>query len=92
MDLRYPIGGLFVVLGVILAVFGAVTAADTAMYARSGAININLWWGAIMLVTGLVFLWLARRGAGRASAMRPAEETPMGRETEAREHASGLER
>lgn len=92
LDLRYPIGGLFVVLGLILAGFGLVTADDAAMYARSEAININLWWGLAMLVTGGIFLALAARARGRDGGMHPAEETPMGRETEAREHALGLER
>ncbi len=92
LDLRYPIGGLFVVLGLILAGFGLVTGGDAAMYARSEDININLWWGIVMLITGGVFLALAARARGRDGGVRPAESTPMGRETEAREHATGLER
>ena len=86
LDLRYPIGGLFVVLGAILAGFGAVTRDDTAMYMPSGGININLWWGLVMLATGLVFLALARRGHRRPRV------TPEGAATEAREKATGLER
>jgi hypothetical protein len=91
LDLRYPIGGLFVVLGLILAGYGLATAGDTAMYARATAININLWWGAVMLVTGILFLLLARRGS-RLDTMRPAAESPAGRDTERREHDLGLER
>jgi hypothetical protein len=68
MDLRYPLGGLFVVLGVILAGYGLVTAGSTAMYASSMGLNINLWWGAVMLGTGLLFLWLAARAARRPPA------------------------
>ena len=63
LDLRLPIGGLFAVLGVMLAGFGLVTGGDTAMYVKSGGMNINLVWGAVMIVTGLIFLGLARRGA-----------------------------
>jgi membrane-bound ClpP family serine protease len=85
LDLRYPIGGLFVVLGAILAVFGAVTRADTAMYVPSGGVNINLWWGLVMLVVGALFLLFARRGT-RRDAM-----TAAGAATEAREKALGLE-
>lgn len=88
LDLRYPIGGLFVVLGAILAVFGAVTRADTAMYVPSGGVNINLWWGLVMLVVGAIFLALARRGA-RIDRDRM---TAAGAATEAREKALGLER
>ena len=86
LDLRYPIGGLFVVLGAILAVFGAVTRENSAMYVPSGGVNINLWWGIVMLVVGVIFLALARRGN------RPAATTPEGAATEAREKALGLER
>ena len=63
LDLRVPIGGLFVALGVILAGFGLVTAGNVEMYARSEGLNINLWWGLVMLVTGGLFLFAAKRGA-----------------------------
>jgi len=36
---------------------------------KSGGINLNLWWGAALLVTGLLFLIAARRrGSGAPSA------------------------
>ena len=91
LDLRYPIGGLFVVIGLILVGYGLATGSDAVMYARSTGININLWWGVVMLVTGLLFLVLARRGS-RRDTMRPAADSPEGRDTERREHALGLER
>ena len=34
LDIRLPIGGLFTVLGLILAGYGLATAADAARYAR----------------------------------------------------------
>lgn len=67
LDLRVPIGGLFVTNGVLLAGYGLYTAGNVEMYAKSGGLNINLWWGATMLVTGALFLLFARRGAARAS-------------------------
>lgn len=63
LDLRLPIGGLFAVLGVMLTGYGLATASNTEMYVKSSGININLIWGCVMIVTGLVFLLLARRGA-----------------------------
>lgn len=63
LDLRLPIGGLFTVLGVILVVYGLVTGGNVEMYAKSGGMNINLVWGGVMFVTGLVFLGLAKAGA-----------------------------
>ena len=65
LDLRLPIGGLFTVLGVMLAGFGLVTGGNTEMYAKSAGMNINLIWGVVMLVTGLIFLGLAKRGAAK---------------------------
>lgn len=63
LDLRYPIGGLFVTLGLILLGYGLLTAENTEMYARSASTNVNLWWGVVMLVFGLLFLWLAARAS-----------------------------
>lgn len=65
LDLRLPIGGLFLVLGIMLAGYGLATASNTAMYVKSGGMNINLIWGVVMLATGGVFLWLAKRGAAK---------------------------
>ena len=65
LDLRLPIGGLFAVLGVMLACYGLVTAGDTEMYVKSGGMNINLVWGCVMILTGLIFLGLAKRGAAK---------------------------
>ena len=91
LDLRVPIGGLFAVLGLLLAGFGLATAGDAARYARSGGLNINLWWGLVLLAVGALFLLAARRGARLAGA-RPATESPEGRRVEQYERETGLER
>ena len=65
MDLRFPIGTLFPLLGAILTVFGVITNADTAMYAPSAGVNINLVWGVVMLGFGLVMTGLAWRAVMR---------------------------
>lgn len=62
LDLRLPIGLLFLLLGAMLAVFGLLTRADTVMYAQSGGININLIWGVVMLLFGGVMTALATLG------------------------------
>ncbi len=72
LDLRLPIGGLFVMLGLVLAGYGLATMGDAARYVKSGGLNINLVWGIVMLVVGGLFLLLARRGAAR-DALRAAE-------------------
>ncbi len=64
MDIRIPIGLLFVVLGLILAAFGVATLQDTELYARSLGRNVNLWTGLLMLVFGALMLlipYLARK-------------------------------
>jgi hypothetical protein len=61
LDLRLPIGLMFSIIGILLAVYGATS--DPAIYQRSLGINVNLWWGLVLLVFGLVMLWLVRRGA-----------------------------
>jgi hypothetical protein len=91
LDLRYPIGALFTVLGLVVGGYGLATAGDEALYARSLSVNLNLWWGAVMLVFGVILLVMARRSPRPAGA-RPAELSPEGRATEAREKRTGLER
>lgn len=64
MDIRIPIGLLFVILGLILALFGIFTLNDTELYARSLGRNINLWTSLLMLIFGglmLLFPLLGRR-------------------------------
>lgn len=56
LDIRAPIGGLFTLLGLMLAGFGLV-APDRA---ASGT-NVNLWWGAVMVVFGVIMLLMARK-------------------------------
>ncbi len=61
LDIRTPLGVMFTVLGLLLAGFGAVS--DPAIYQRSLGIQINLWWGLVLLVFGAAMLWLGRRHA-----------------------------
>jgi hypothetical protein len=65
LDIRIPIGLLFLVFGGLLTVFGM--ASNSAIYQRSLGINVNLWWGAVMLVFGLFMFVLGRRGQRRAA-------------------------
>ena len=65
LDLRIPMGLLFLLVGCILAVLGAVTH-GSAIYARSASLDINLVWGVIMLVFGAVMFVLGRRSDRRA--------------------------
>ena len=69
IDIRFPLGALFSLLGLILIVYGAIS--DPTRYQQSLGINVNLDWGIVLLVFGLLMLLLARRGArAAASAVR----------------------
>jgi hypothetical protein len=67
LDLRVPIGLFFGLLGVLLAGYGLVS--DPAIYRASLGINVNLWWGLVLLLFGAAMLgsaWLtARRRTGQ---------------------------
>ena len=65
LDIRIPTGLLFAIIGLILVCFGL--ASDSAIYQRSLGINVNLWWGLVLVAFGIVMLYLARR-AGRRKA------------------------
>lgn len=62
LDVRLPIGMMFTVVGVILA--GYELTSDPAIYARSLGVNVNLWWGLVLLAFGAVMLGLASRTRG----------------------------
>jgi hypothetical protein len=59
LDIRVPIGALFAIIGVLLTGYGLVS--DRAIYARSLDLNVNLWWGLVLILFGAVMLGLARR-------------------------------
>lgn len=86
LDIRLPIGLMFSILGLLLTFFGLL--GDEAVYRRSLGININLWWGLVMLAFGIVMLLLGKRGTATA---RLAEESFEGRKIEEIEHELGLE-
>ena len=61
LDIRWPIGLMFSLVGLLLTVFGFVTKNDAEMYKRSLDININLIWGIILLLFGAFMLIMALR-------------------------------
>jgi hypothetical protein len=63
LDIRLPIGLMFTIFGVLLSLYGI--AGDKTIYERSLGVNINLWWGIVMLAFGLIMLLLGLRGMRR---------------------------
>ena len=58
-DIRFIIGGLIGLYGVILILLGLFHATDEEL-ARGDGLNINLWAGLGMLAVGVAFLVWAR--------------------------------
>jgi hypothetical protein len=60
LDIRWPIGLMFTLIGLLLTGYGAVVSSDHAI---SLGININLIWGIILLVFGVLMLLGAITGS-----------------------------
>jgi hypothetical protein len=60
LDIRWPIGYMFLILGVVLAAYGLLS--DATIYEQSLGMNVNLIWGAVLGAFGIVMLLLARSG------------------------------
>lgn len=56
LDLRWPIGLMFSLIGALLVIYGAATHSDTALYQRSLGININIVWGIVLLIFGVLMV------------------------------------
>jgi len=65
IDIRFPIGLLFALLGVIITAWGII-APKASM---SEGYNVNLYWGIVLLAFGVVMLLL-----GSAAHKRRVEE------------------
>lgn len=59
LDLRLPIGWLFIIIGTILTIYGFVSPVSTVVSGQP--INLNLTWGALMGLFGLCMCLLAYR-------------------------------
>ncbi len=71
LDIRYPIGWMFSLYGVILALYGLF--GDQRIYARSLGVNINFEAGAGLIAFGILMLLLAWRGSAKAKAAAKQE-------------------
>jgi hypothetical protein len=82
LDIRIPIGMLFIVLGAILVIYGPF-AGQQVYDEHSLGINVNLWWGLVMLAFGIFMFLMGRRGT---SAVRSSEDSVEGRRLEETEN------
>jgi len=50
IDIKFPIGLMFSILGVLLTIYGLSTMSDPVLYQKSFGINLNLWSGIGMMI------------------------------------------
>ncbi len=62
LDIRWPIGVIFTIYGVILLIYGKLANASI-FQDKSLGINIDMWWGLAMLLFGLFMGALAYRAS-----------------------------
>ena len=60
LDIRVPLGLIFLITGGIMSLYGLLTR-NSAIYQKSLGVNLNLWWGLIMLLFGAVMFYFGRR-------------------------------
>jgi hypothetical protein len=75
LDIRLPIGSMFLFVGVLLAIYGAVR----PLTSTSVGININLTWGLVLLGFGIVMVLLGRRGSRVSRTPQVSSNVPARR-------------
>jgi len=75
LDLRIPLGLMFLIVGVLLSVYGLVTR-GSEIYQRSAGMDINLIWGLVMLVFGLTMFLMGRYSDKHPKPTESSEGTP----------------
>ena len=71
LDIRIPLGLIFLITGGIMAAYGLFTRGDAGLYARSLGINLNLTWGLIMFFFGLIMFVVGRRQKWQDDPVNP---------------------
>jgi hypothetical protein len=77
LDIRIPLGLMFLVTGGLMAVYGLFTR-GSAIYEKSLDLNINLIWGALMLAFGLVMYIMGRRPRRLAASRAEGTDRSLG--------------
>ena len=56
LDIRWPIGLMFTLIGVLLTTYGALKHAASVVPVAGTDVNINLIWGVVLLIFGVLML------------------------------------
>ena len=78
LDIRIPLGLMFLITGGIMALYGAFTRGSD-IYAMSMGINLNLTWGSLMFIFGLVMFVMGRRPKKSAVSQIEGTTRPLKR-------------
>lgn len=81
IDVRFPMGLLFVGLGLLLTIAGLVDPDPITSLNRKVGTNANLLWGILMFVFGVVNVLLARRKSKTDAEANAPEQTTQARKT-----------
>ena len=76
LDIRVPLGLMFLLIGGLMAVYGLFTR-GSAIYQKSLGMDVNLIWGGLMFVFGLVLYLFGRRPRRVASQSVEHSERPL---------------
>jgi hypothetical protein len=70
LDIRIPLGLIFLITGGIISVYGFFTR-HSAIYDKSLGVNLNLTWGIIMFVFGAIMYLVGRRQRWQDDPVNP---------------------
>ena len=65
LDIRYPIGMMFTLIGLLLTGTGLINGGAVSIAAVDIGVNINLIWGAVLFLFGALMWGSAVRSKGR---------------------------
>jgi hypothetical protein len=63
IDIRVPLGAMFTLLGLLLTAFGLF--GNKAIYSQTLGIDVNLYWGLVLLLFGALMLFLGLRAESK---------------------------
>jgi hypothetical protein len=70
LDIRIPLGLIFLITGGIISLYGFFTR-NSGIYEKSMGVNLNLTWGAVMFVFGLIMFIVGRRQKWQDDPVNP---------------------
>jgi hypothetical protein len=62
LDIRFPIGLMFSLIGVLLTAYGLFQSATATIQVAGSSVNIDLIWGIVLIVFGAAMLMGAISG------------------------------